>query len=90
MGESMPVLLHTSSGRDGRFITMLTAVPWLRMLVAGLSPRESGSVPGQSMWDLWWTKRHWNRFCSKYFGFPLSVPFHRGYLSFIRLSPTLY
>ena len=42
MGEGMPSLLHTSSGRDGGFISMLTAVPWLRRLVAGLSPRRVG------------------------------------------------
>jgi hypothetical protein len=29
------------------------------------------------MWDLWWTKWHWDRFFSEYFGFPLSVSFHR-------------
>jgi hypothetical protein len=29
------------------------------------------------MWDLWWTKRHWDRFFSEYFGFPLSISFHR-------------
>jgi hypothetical protein len=27
-----------------------SAVPWLRRSVAGLPP---GSIPGQSMWDLW-------------------------------------
>jgi hypothetical protein len=32
---------------------------------------------GQSMWDLWWTKWHWDRLFSEYFGFPLSVSFHR-------------
>ena len=36
MVEGMPSLLHTSSGRDGGFISMLTAVPWLMLLVAGL------------------------------------------------------
>jgi hypothetical protein len=25
------------------------------------------------MWDLWWTKWHWDRFLSEYFGFPLSI-----------------
>jgi hypothetical protein len=30
-----------------------------------------GLNPGQPMWDLWWTKWHWGRFPSKYFGFPL-------------------
>jgi hypothetical protein len=32
---------------------------------------------GQSMWDLWWTKWHWDRFFPKYFGFSLSISFHR-------------
>jgi hypothetical protein len=22
------------------------------------------------MWDLWWTKWHWDRFSPEYFGFP--------------------
>jgi hypothetical protein len=30
------------------------------------------------MWDLWWTKRHWDRILSKFFGFPLSISFHDG------------
>jgi hypothetical protein len=29
------------------------------------------------MWDLWWTKWHWDRFFPEFFGFPLSVSFHR-------------
>jgi hypothetical protein len=29
------------------------------------------------MWDLWWRKWHWDRFFPEYFGFPLSVSFHR-------------
>jgi hypothetical protein len=33
-------------------------------------------IPGQSMWDLWWTKWHWDRFFPEYFGVPLSVSFH--------------
>jgi hypothetical protein len=32
-----------------------------------------GSRPGKSMRDLWWTKSHWERFFSEFFGFPLSV-----------------
>jgi hypothetical protein len=38
----------------------------------------SGPRPGQSMWDLWWTKWHWDRFflrvlrCS-----PVNISFHR-------------
>ena len=29
------------------------------------------------MWDLWWTKWHWGRFFSEYFGFPLAISFHQ-------------
>jgi hypothetical protein len=32
-----------------------------------------GLCPDQSMWDLWWTKWHWDRFFSELFGFLLSV-----------------
>jgi len=42
------------------------------------------------MWDLWRTKWCWDRFFSKCFGFPLSIPFHhRSTLVFIYvfLSP---
>jgi hypothetical protein len=31
------------------------------------------SLPGQSMWDFWWTKWHWGKFISEYFGFPLWI-----------------
>jgi hypothetical protein len=33
---------------------------------------------GQSMWDLWWIKWHWNRFYPEYFGFLLSFSFPRA------------
>jgi len=61
------------------------AVPWVRQLVAGLllqrpkfSPRPTGpsSVLGQSRWDLWHTKWHWDRQFSEYFSFPLSLCFY--------------
>jgi hypothetical protein len=52
-----------------------TTVPWLKRLVVGLSPRRHGFAPGQSMWVLWWTKWHWDRFSSEFFSFPLSVSF---------------
>jgi hypothetical protein len=32
---------------------------------------------GQFMWDLWWTKWHWDRFFPEYFGFFLSISFHQ-------------
>jgi hypothetical protein len=34
-----------------------------------------GSRPVQSEWDLFWTKWHWNRFLSEFFGIPLSTLF---------------
>jgi hypothetical protein len=33
--------------------------------------------PTAELWDLWWTKWHWDRFFPDYFGFPLSISFHR-------------
>jgi hypothetical protein len=32
-----------------------------------------GSRPDQSVWDLWWTKWHWDKFFSESLGFPLSI-----------------
>jgi hypothetical protein len=37
----------------------------------------TSSNPDRSMWDLWWAKWHWDKFFSEYFGFPLSISFHR-------------
>jgi hypothetical protein len=37
----------------------------------------SGFEHGQSMWDFRWTEWHWDKFFPEFFGFPLSVPFHR-------------
>jgi hypothetical protein len=48
----------------------MLAVPWLRRLVTGLSPRQPGITPRPIQWDLWWTKWHWGRFFSEFFGFP--------------------
>jgi hypothetical protein len=35
------------------------------------------SIAGQSVWDLWWKKWHWNRVFPKSWGFPLSISYHR-------------
>jgi hypothetical protein len=59
--------------------TNMEVVPWLRRLVAGLSPRSPKSRPCQFMWDLRWVKWHWERFFSEFFGLTLSVSFHRGF-----------
>jgi hypothetical protein len=43
------------------------ALPRPRRSVAGLSSCHfdgQGSIPGQSMWCLWWTTRHWYKFFS--------------------------
>jgi len=36
-----------------------------------------GSILGQCMWDLWWTKWHWYKFFSAYVGFALPIPFQQ-------------
>jgi hypothetical protein len=40
-----------------------------------VTPRRPGFAPGQSMWDLWWTKWHWDMFFSEFFGIPLTISF---------------
>lgn len=34
-----------------------------------LTMNALGSIPGQSMWCLWWIKRQWDKFSCKYIGF---------------------
>jgi hypothetical protein len=46
------------------------AMPWLRRLITGLSPRRPDSRLGQCMWDLWWEKWHWDSLFSEFFSFP--------------------
>jgi hypothetical protein len=46
-----------------------------------------GSIPGQSMRDIWWTQWHWVKFFTEYFVPTLSVSFYQCYiLSFIDTS----
>jgi hypothetical protein len=40
----------------------LSAVPWLRCFSPACHRGGTGSRPGQSTLDLWWTKRHWYSF----------------------------
>jgi len=39
------------------------------------------SIPNKYMWNLWWTKWRWQRFCSQYCGFLPSVSFHQSCIS---------
>jgi hypothetical protein len=41
------------------------------------------------MWDLWWTKWHWERVFSELFNFPLSIPFHWGSVLIYHLGRTI-
>jgi hypothetical protein len=50
---------------------------WRRSEHGRLRPESPPSHRGgpdsrrvKSMWDLWWTKLHWDRFFSEFFGFP--------------------
>jgi len=36
---------------------------WLMWLSPTFQHRDVGLIPGQSEWDLWWTKWLWDRFC---------------------------
>jgi hypothetical protein len=57
----------------------MEAVSGLRRLVAAFHRGGPVSLQDQSMWDMWYIKRQWNRFLSEFFDFSLSVSFHRGY-----------
>jgi hypothetical protein len=49
--------------------------------VTGLSHLGGrGSIPDQSMWDLWWTEYHWDMFYPAFFGFTVLLSFHCGAL----------
>jgi hypothetical protein len=32
----------------------------------------------ESMWNSWWTKRHWDKLFSEFFGFSVLKSFHSG------------
>jgi hypothetical protein len=51
-------------------------MPWLRWLVTGLSRHTAAVSIGQSTSVLWWTKWHWDVFCSTTSVFPLAS-FHQ-------------
>jgi hypothetical protein len=56
--------------------SVVRAVPWLRRLVAGLPPWGPGFAHGSIQVVFVVDKRHWHRFFSEFFGFPLSVSLH--------------
>ena len=73
--------------KDSSAIALLYRLEWrsrnylcrgmARRLLAGPSARRSSKIPGQSMWHLWQKKWQLDMFISEYFGFSLSVSFHR-------------
>ena len=69
-------LLHVLFDRYST--TYINAVPCLRRLVAGLSHRGPGSIPGQSVWDSRWTEWHWDRFFLRVLRFPAAFHTHRN------------
>jgi hypothetical protein len=54
-------------------------LPWLGSLHSWMlfHDGDTGSIPSQSMRDLWWTKWHPKRFFSEYFSFILSEIFRK-------------
>jgi hypothetical protein len=80
LGQYFAFLLVTGF-RNVKYICRLLwtparAIPWLWQLVLPSYHIDPGSIPGQSVLDLWWTKWPWERFYFKYFCFPLSVSLH--------------
>jgi hypothetical protein len=46
----------------------------------GQSPASHCLAPGHSIWDLCWTKWHWDRFSLEFFGFHPLISFNRGFI----------
>jgi hypothetical protein len=58
--KTVHALDHAATG-IGNFV-LSRALPSLKRLVAKFPPRRPGFTSRQSMWGLWWIKRHWGRF----------------------------
>jgi hypothetical protein len=76
---------------NSEIVTILNkAVPWLRPLVAGLSTQnpkfDSGAVNSGFEAD---TAAMGQVFSHEFFGFPLSVSFHRGFIYSVGTIATL-
>jgi hypothetical protein len=52
-------------------------LPFKTLIYIKLS-RGLGSCLRQSIWNFWWTKWHYDRSFSEFFGFPVSISFCRG------------
>jgi hypothetical protein len=96
----MDVGCGLSEVQTGYYVgVMCKAVPWLRRLVDGLSPRKLGFDPGPVRVGFVVEKWHLDRFISQlfsimflsqYFSFPCQYHSTNAPYSFIHLPPTLY
>jgi hypothetical protein len=66
------------------------AVPWLKWLVAGLSPQRPGFAPGSIHVGFAVEKWCWDKFFSESFCFTLSISFHRRYPNSYHLGDEQY
>jgi small ligand-binding sensory domain FIST len=78
MRGAVPPFPHISEWHHAQLSTR-EAVSELRRLVAGLSQRRPGFVPGSVFVGFVVDKVALGRFSSEFFDFSLSVSFHRGY-----------
>jgi hypothetical protein len=52
----------------------MTCLRWPCHVSAICYCRDPNSIPGQSAWNFWWTKWHWDRFCHQVLMFsPVSI-----------------
>ena len=78
-------IIHKAS-----FSPQLSPMPFKGLSFAYISPQNPDSIPGQSIWDLWWTKWQWNRFLSECLFFPSYYHANISPYSFIHMPPTPY
>jgi hypothetical protein len=66
-----PGLGANHSSLSGTEVKNECAVSWSGGYPPVFYRRGPGSIPGQFVWDLWWTKWHWDRVFPEYFSFLL-------------------
>jgi hypothetical protein len=76
------VCVYCAVGTESLNIIQVTYLLASRAMAHAVSRRPltadaTGWIPGQFMWDLCWTKWHWDRYFSEYVNFSLSVSFHQ-------------
>jgi hypothetical protein len=82
-----PPITSTSSHSSPDVAAFLLAYHGLKRYVPASRCGNHDSIAVMPTWGLWYTKWHWVKFPSVYFGFPLSLSFHQCFIRFFIYHP---